>query len=204
MAVSVVDVQCPGCGSPWATTDTFCGYCGRQVLINSMSDMLAMDPRTARSLQQTYENALDNGADTPDLYTALGMAFLRLGLPDRALRQFENAADRQADNSEVYFYTAVAMLSGRTPFRAQMNTIREAERYLGAALKLENRGIYTYLQGYICKDFYERKFLNTRLSSAHYLQRATKDGATQLDVENLFELLDIDLTKAPKLQAAAR
>lgn len=203
MVATVVNVQCPGCGSPWTTSDTFCAYCGRQVLINSMSDMLAMDPRAAAALQRTYEDALDKGSDTTEIRSALGMAFLRLGIPDRALRHFEAAADGRADNSEVYFYTAVALLSGRRPFRSQMRTIREAERYLSAALKLEDRGIYRYLQGYICKDFYERKFLKTPFSSKHHLQQAATTGATRLDVDNLFELLDIDPSGAPQLPAVA-
>lgn len=197
MPTTAVNVQCPGCGEPWATSDRHCQYCGRPVLINSMSEMLAMDARSAKALRSTYEEALGKGADNPELYAALGMAFLRLGLPDRALRHFEDASDREVDNSEVYFYTAVALLAGKRPFRTPISTIREAERYLTAAMRLERRGIYSYLHAYICKDFYERKFLKVPLPAAHHLERAVIEGVTDFDIQGMFELLEIDSSTVP-------
>lgn len=196
MGARAVDVRCPGCGSAWNTHQRFCQYCGRQVLISSMSDLISLDARDLKKHAHTYQEALDEGADDPSLHAALGMCLLKLGLRDRALSHFEDAVLDDIENSEPYFYAAVALLSGKKPFLVPLARIRRAEEYLSAALRLEERGVYAYLYGYIRFDYYERKSLNVEPPSQHYIQLAVSRGVTDLDIRTLFELLEIDPTSA--------
>ncbi len=192
MAVRVVDVRCPGCGSAWSTSQQFCQYCGRQVLISSMSDLISLEARDLKKHVRTYEEALDEGADDPSVHAALGMCLLKLGLRDKALTQFADALLDDVENSEPYFYAAVASLGGKKPFLAPLGAIRRAEEYLIAALRLQERGIYSYLFGYIRFDYYERKSLNVEPSHQYFLDQAVLRGVTDLDIQTLFELLDVD------------
>lgn len=196
VAARVVDVRCPGCGSAWSTNQQFCQYCGRQVLISSMSDLISLEARDLKKHVRTYEDALDEGADDPSVHAALGMCLLKLGLRDKALSHFEDALLDDIENSEPYFYAAVASLGGKKPFLVPLAGIRRAEEYLTAALRLEERGIYAYLYGYIRFDYYERKSLNVEPSYQNYLQQAVLRGVTDLDIQTLFELLEIDPSSA--------
>ncbi|WP_307454603.1 hypothetical protein [Microbacterium sp. SORGH_AS_0344] len=196
MALRAVDVRCPGCGNAWCTDQRFCQYCGRQVLISSMSDLISVEARELKKHVRAYEDALEEGSDDPRVHAALGMCVLKLGLRDNALSHFEEALLDDIENSELYFYAAVASLGGKKPFLVPLAGIRRAEEYLTAALRLEERGIYAYLYGYIRFDYYERKSLNVEPSYQHYLQQAVFRGVTDLDIRMLFELLEIDPTSA--------
>lgn len=192
MAVRVVDVRCPGCGSAWSTDQQFCRYCGRQVLITSMPDLISLEVRDLKKHVRTYEDALDEGADSPSVHAALGMCLLKLGLRDKALSHFEDALLGDVENSETYFYAAVASLRGKKPFLVPLADVRRAEKYLTAALRLEERGIYFYLYGYIRFDYYERKSLNVEPGFQYFLAQSVARGVTDLDIQSLFELLEID------------
>ena len=157
-----------------------------------MSDLISLQARDLKKHVRTYEDALDEGADDPSVHAALGMCFLKLGLLDKALAHFQDALLEDIENSEPYFYAAVASLSGKKPFLVPLASIRRAEQYLTAALRLEERGIYAYLYGYIRFDYYERKSLNVEPSYRHFLDQAVLRGVTDLDIQSLFELLAID------------
>lgn len=192
MVTRVVDVRCPGCGSAWSTNQQFCQYCGRQVLITSMSGLISLEARDLKKHVRTYEDALDEGADDPGVHMSLGMCLLKLGLRDKALSHFEEALLDDIENSDTYFYAAVASLRGKKPFLVPLADVRRAEEYLTAALRLEERGIYFYLYGYIRFDYYERKSLNVEPSFEYFLTQSVACGVTDLDIQSLFELLEIN------------
>jgi len=157
-----------------------------------MSDLISLEARDLKKHIRTYEDALDEGADDPSVHAALGMCLLKLGLRDKALAHFEEALLDDIENSEPYFYAAVAALGGKKPFLAPLSAIRRAEEYLTAALRLEERGVYSYLCGYLRFDYYERKSLNVDPSYRYFLEQAVLRGVTDLDIQTLFELLDVD------------
>jgi tetratricopeptide (TPR) repeat protein len=190
----VVDVRCPGCGSPWSTSEAYCKYCGRQVIINSMSDLISMDARTLKAHTRVFEDALDLGSDDPSIHSSLGMCFLKLGLRSKALEHFEKAMVDDIENSETYFFAAIAELDGKKPFLATLSMVRTAEEYLTAALRLEDRGIYSYFFAYLRFDYYERKSLNCQPGYETFLDDAFRNNVTNLDIQNLFELLGVDRT----------
>jgi tetratricopeptide (TPR) repeat protein len=158
-----------------------------------MSDLIALDARALRNYKRSFENALDEGANGPSLQMALGMCLLKLGLYGKALDHFEAAVIDDVENSEAYFYAAVASLAGKKPFLAPLAVVRSAEEYLNAALRLEDRGIYFYLLGYLRFDYYERKSLNVTPPYAYFLEKSLRQGVTDLDIRNLFELLEVDI-----------
>lgn len=193
MISRAVNVRCPGCGNPWSTDERRCRYCGRQVLISSMSDLIALEARDLRKYTRSFEDALDEGAESAGLHLALGLCLLKLGLRGKALNHFGDAQLENVENSEAYFYAAVASLGGKKPFLASLVAIRTAEEYLTAALRLEDRGIYSYFLGYLRFDYYERKCLNIEPSYKHFLVQAFRQGVTDLDIRCLFELLEVDM-----------
>jgi hypothetical protein len=192
----VVDISCPGCGGPWSTDQAYCQYCGRPVIINSMSDVIAMDARNLKAHTRVFQDALDLGSEDPSIHSSLGMCFLKLGLRSKALAHFEDAMLADIENSETYFFAAIAVLDGKKPFLAPLSAIRTAEEYLTAAQRLEDRGIYSYFVGYLRFDYYERKSLNVEPGYQHFLDAAIRENVTNLDIQNLFELLGVARTAA--------
>lgn len=196
MGSRVVDISCPGCGGPWSTNQANCQYCGRPVIINSMSDVIAMDARNLKAHSRVFQDALDLGSDDPSIHSSLGICFLKLGLRTKALAHFEDAMLADIENSETYFFAAIAVLDGKKPFLAPLSTIRIAEEYLTAAQRLEDRGIYSYFVGYLRFDYYERKSLDVEPGYQFFLGSAIQKNVTNLDIQNLFELLGVDRATA--------
>ncbi|MCW2695098.1 MAG: hypothetical protein JWR62_183 [Modestobacter sp.] len=174
-----------------------CRYCGRQVIISSLSGLRDLLPGDLKSHVRTYQDALAQEPSNPGVALSLGMCFLGLGLYDQALQRFETAIDDDLERSETYFYAAIAMLRGKKAFLAPLATIRASEAYLEAALKLEDRGIYSYFLAYLRYDYYERKSLNCSPSWAALLQQAIAHHVTGEDVRLLFELLRVDPAALP-------
>jgi tetratricopeptide (TPR) repeat protein len=174
-----------------------CRYCGRQVIVSSMSGLADLLPGDLKAHVRTYHEAMRSEPRNPGIALSLGMCYLRLGLYDQALQRFEAAIDDDLENSETYFYAAVTLLCGKKAFLAPLATIRAAEAYIDTALRLEERGVYSYLLAYLRYDYYERKSLNCSPSWTVLLQQAVAHHVTNEDVRLLFELLRVDPSTLP-------
>ncbi|GAB3346386.1 tetratricopeptide repeat protein [Modestobacter lapidis] len=174
-----------------------CQYCGRQVIISSLSSLRDLLPGDLKAHVRTYQDALAEQPRDPGIALSLGMCYLGLGLYDQAQQRFEAAIDDDLERSETYFYAAITLLRGKKAFLTPLATIRAAEAYIEAALKLEDRGIYSYFFAYLRYDYYERKSLNCSPSWADLLQQAIAQHVTDEDVRLLFDLLRVNPAALP-------
>lgn len=111
--LKVQQINCPGCGSPWALDIKKCPYCGRPVIISSFDDVLSMEVNQVNQNIKTY---LNDECKSDEIKTSLAMCYLRLKLFDKALDLFQQVMQNQALNSQIYFYSAVCLLGGKNQF----------------------------------------------------------------------------------------
>jgi hypothetical protein len=129
-------------------------------------------------------------ATGPKEYLERGRRYLQLGHYARALDDFKCAIDGAA-TADGYYLCAVATLSGRKAFLAPLSGIREAEMFLRAAVRLEDRGIFHYFLAYLGFEYYERKSLRSPTPWRRSLMEARNRGVTQEEISTLFRLLTV-------------
>jgi len=195
--MQVVDLKCPGCGSPSSTSQSTCDSCGRQLVITSFSTLHTITPGEVQDYLASYKGALEGDRTDPALNSAIGMCFLKTGAYERAVSHFETALSGSPSNSEPYFYLAVALLKGEKPFVQSRTVIRSCEGYCTSAERLEPRGIYFLTHAWIVADYYDRKFLNPPIPSSELVQQAKSALLTPTDVSTLEDVLGQSLSSLP-------
>jgi hypothetical protein len=117
---------------------------------------------------------------------------------DKAYSAFEKAIESNFDNPETYFYAAISLLSGQKAFLTPRPKIDKIEELMNAAVMIEPRGIFYLFWAYIKQDYYKRKFLKTSPDYQEVLAMANEYGYSELDRENLFNLLCVECPSALK------
>lgn len=194
MAVKVIDLKCSGCGNALAATDTECAYCGNPVIVSSFNAIkdasLPAISKLAKNLER--ELARDPEEQGQEKRFTIGCCYLRLKLYDKAIAEFEAAIENNFDNPEPAFYAAVALLRGKKAFVTPLPLIKKALEYIGAAIMIEERGIFFMYSAYIKYDFYARKSLRISPSYIDDMSRAREANVPPADVQTLFSLLGVE------------
>lgn len=187
MAAAVVNLMCPGCGNPVDTSQEFCKYCGRKVLVSSFGAVSGMSPLELNKSVRSYQRAADM-SDSPEVNKALGLCYTKLKLFDKAAPAFERASEDNYEDSEVYFYHAVCLLGGKKPFLHMRPQINKMMELLQAAIMIEPRGIYYFFLSYIKHDYFARKFFSINPDWRGELATARQLGLANMDVAMFFEM----------------
>lgn len=157
----IIELQCPGCGARVQISQKVCEYCHSPIIVSSMSDIFKMSTVDVSKYSKSYEHNLTENPDNAELNNSLAMCYLKLGFYDKALEKFDKAIEQDLNNSETYLYAAVCILAGRKPFLTPRPEIDKIEKYIDAALMIEEKGLYRYFQAYIKYDYFKRKFFRT-------------------------------------------
>lgn len=192
MAAKVVELNCPGCGSPVDTGQKICKYCKQPVLISTFNSVYEMPAPMINKYANAYRKALAESPDNQELNHSIAMCYLKLKLYDKALSSFEKAMEDNFDNSETFFYAAICLLKGQKAFLTQRAAIDKIEEYINAALMIEPKGIYYYFQAYIKYDYFSRKFYKTTPTYQEALALAQQSGISPFDCQQLFGILGVD------------
>ena len=191
MPPKIVDIRCTGCGNVMDISQKICKYCKTPVTISTFNSVFEMPMPLVNEFASAYRQALGENPYDQTLNNSVAMCYLKLKLYDKALAAFEKAMEDNFDNTETYFYAAICLLKGKKAFLASHDTIDKIEEYLNAAMAIEPRGIYSYLQAYIKNDFYARKHLITEPDWRQAMANAKLAGYSPFDVEELFRILGV-------------
>ena len=192
MAYKVVDLSCPGCGGGVSTGQKECNYCGRPIVITSFSDIQSFSALDLNKYASSYRKALADNPDNDALNMSVAMCYLKLKLYDKALSAFEKTIEDNFDKPDTFYYAAVSLLKGKKAFLALRTDIDKMIEYLNAAIMIEPRGIYHYFLAYIKYDYFERKYLKITPNWQETLQIAIQTGVQQVDIAQLFEVLQVE------------
>lgn len=185
----IVELKCPGCGARVQISQKECEYCHAPVIVSSMSDIFDMSAANVGKYQKSYESDLQENPNSAELNNSLAFCYLKLGFYDKALEKFDAAIEQDLNNPETYLYAAVCVLAGRKPFLTPRHEIDRIEKYINAALTIEEKGLYRYFQAYIKYDYFKRKYFKTSPTWEECLAQAKADGFSPTDVSQLFSVL---------------
>ncbi len=185
----VIEIKCPGCGARLQIDQKECEYCHAPVTISTMADIFSMSAQNISKYQKSYESDLKENPDNAELNNSLAFCYLRLGFYDKALEKFDKAIEQDLNNSETYLYAAVCVLAGRKPFLTPRPDIDRIEKYINAALMIEDKGLYRYFQAYVKYDYFKRKFFKTSPTWEECFIKAKSIGFSPADVNQLFSIM---------------
>lgn len=188
----VIEVTCPGCGAPVDTSTQNCKYCGRPVVISSMSSLAGFDTAALKKYAAEYQKINASNPDNPDIGISLALLFLKLRLFDKAKKYFDLLIEGNPENPELYFYSAISHLSGKKPFLLTRKDIDAICDLLEAANAIEEKSTYHFLLAYVKYDYFFRKKFNIDEPYAGNLERAKELGLSTLDVDQIMELIGQD------------
>lgn len=191
MTYQVIDMKCPGCGSPVNTSYDECPYCARPVIISTFNSVYNMPLPDINKYAQAYSTMLNENSENQELNTSIAFCYLKLKLYPKAQDAFEKAIEANFDNSELFFYAAVCLLSGKKAFLTTRPIIDNIMEYVNAALMIEPKGIYYYFLAYIKYDYFERKHFITSPTYIELLQMANNKGISKYDIDQLYEILNV-------------
>jgi hypothetical protein len=134
----------------------------------------------------------DDPATLATRYFAAGEQHLAVGDCSAAVEDLRQARSYDARNPDTYYLGAIALLGRRSAFRATLETAREVERMIQAAVVLEDRAVFHYFLAYVRFDFYERNSLRPPGPWQASLQYAWSKGVTQPEIDSLFHLLAVE------------
>ena len=192
MAINVVDLTCPGCGSAIATDTKNCPYCFREIVISTFNSVRDMSPLEINKQASAYRKAMVANPDDQTLNMSIAFCYFKLKLYDKAIPCFEKAIEDNFDNSETYFYLAISLLQGKKAFLAPRATIDKIEEYIQAALMIEPKAIYYYFWAYIRYDHHFRKSYRMNPNYQQLLEQAKQARLSMTDVRELYALLGVD------------
>lgn len=185
----VIDINCPGCGAPVDTTIKNCKYCGRPIIISSMSALVDIDTISLKKYASEYQKISKDNPDNADIAISLGLIFLKLRLFDKAKKQFDISIENNPENPDLYFYSAISALSGKKPFLLPRKEIDVICELLAAANGIEERSTYQFLLAYVKYDYHFRKKFSIDEPYFSHLNRAKELGISTLDVEQIMSLI---------------
>lgn len=192
MAIQIVELECPGCGTPITTSTQQCPSCFREIVISTFNSVSNMSPLELNKQANSYRKAMVKNPDDKTLNMSLAFCYLKLKLYDKAIPCFEKAIEDNFDNSETYFYLAISLLQGKKAFLTPRPIIDKAEEYIQAAIMIEPKGIYHYFWAYIRYDHHFRKSYRMSPNYQELLAQAKRYGLSMTDVSELYKLLGVE------------
>ena len=197
--MTVIKLDCPGCGAPVSTTHKNCDFCNRPIIISSLSEIASMSTLEVNKYANAYRKELAANPDNKDLNMSLAMCYFKLKMYDNAAVPFAKAIEDNFDNSETFFYAAINLLKGKKAFVAPRADIDKILEYLNAAIMIEPRGIYHYFLAYIKQDYFDRKYLNITPNWKNELKTALETGLTEDEANQMFELMGVEQPNCLKI-----
>lgn len=190
-----IELECPGCGRPVSIGQKECA-CGRPILISTFNSLGSMSILEVNKYANSFRKALNTAPENKDINRSAGLCFLKLKMYDAAISALDVALKDNFDDPEAFFYASVCRLRGKKAFMASRMDIDKIVELMNAAIMIEPRGIFYFFLAYIKYDYFERKYLNTSPDYKSLLADAKQAGYSELDVTQLFDLLNTTCPEA--------
>jgi tetratricopeptide (TPR) repeat protein len=189
-------IKCQQCGDSYETgkliNGEICPTCDKPYQIKNYRTIAAMAPPQVNKYIAAIQSQLAENPGDKQLNGSLGICFLKLKLPEKALPFFEKAMEDNFADPNPYFYAAICLLKGKKAFLAMRSEIDLIEKYLDAAISLEPRGIFYYFKTYIKYDYYSRKFFRTSPTWQEALVSTNNAGISAEEISEFYQILNID------------
>lgn len=150
-------LNCPNCAANLSQNDSFCEFCGSEVLIRRVSSFHGFSAEKLRKYQSSYQKQ----AVLPGARLGLGLCYLKCGNYSLAKLQFEKAIEESPESPEAYYYRSLAVISGRRIMTISMKEARQIVADLNTALTLDTDfHCARLLLALLCLDYYDANALS--------------------------------------------
>jgi tetratricopeptide (TPR) repeat protein len=136
--ISIVSLECPVCGAPFAPGADRCAYCGSILVLQT--DHPRIDPKALNRAVVSeriaeFRDTLKREPGNVTAHYGLGVAYYNLGLTEAAIRELDHACRLTPENPHIHTQLAVAY---REELRSGEPTARgEMEDHIQYALRLD-------------------------------------------------------------------
>lgn len=180
-------LSCPNCAANLSRNDSFCEFCGSEVLIRRASSFRGF---SAEKLHK-YQSAYRKQADFPGTRLGLGLCYLKCGNYPLAKIQFEKSLEENPESPESYYYRSLAQIGGRRVMTISMKEARQIVADLHTALALDADFIYArLLLALVCLDYYVANALTAPEDGSELLRELS---GSDFDIDEI----DVLETAAP-------
>jgi len=196
-------LTCPQCGAPVQKCAGRCEYCQSEFIVTSLAYLDKFDKEGTSKYVDHYKQLLKDFPDDGELCSAMGICYLSLELYDLAIRSLAKTVQEVPDNADSYYHYALALLRGKRPKLLTLAEIREVERYLNAAIKIDDtKSKYYYLWALVKHDFYRCNGLTIKAPTIEELideaRSKSDDHAETAKMLERIEIGDQDLMNLVK------
>lgn len=195
---------CPQCGAPAELRARRCGYCEAEFVVTSLAALARFDKAGIQKYVSHYRRKLVEEPENAEMRLALGICQLDLGLHDFAMKSFSEAIRIEPESADSYYYLALASFKGRKPKLLTFEEARGIQKYLNAAILLDDsKAIYHSLLLVVKCEFYVKNGLNVPAPSIAETINAIESG--ELDGDEIARMLrHVPVSEESLLQALAQ
>lgn len=170
----------------------------------TLSELDTLDEGTKQQLRLAYEEKVRDFPELAQYHFALGLSYLDQRLYGLSVTHLRRALGKTACESDLLYSIALAQIEGKRPRVLKLATIREIERYLEAAIRLDpGRPHYKLLLAIVKYDYYVCNGLRVPPPDADQLLRdAQRDEPNPQEARLIRE--HIPLPEGPLLSAIRR
>ncbi len=186
-------ITCPQCGAPIKPGATKCEYCGAEFFVDSVSYLEKLDKDKIYRYISYYKNLIDNNLYSGEANLGIGICYLDLQLYTLAIKHLRIAVEQMPGYADGYYYYAVALFKGRKPKILTLSEIRTIERYLNAAVHLNNKSAkYFYLWAIIKYEFYiENGFRDDHPAFEELIKQAQSCTCNRSEVNKMLQWIPL-------------
>lgn len=178
-------LKCPNCGASVSINQTECDYCSSRLFISSFYSIPYF---TDDMLRQQMRDEYKFEDETLELLSK-ALCFLKLRMFKEAEEIYRRIISENIMNDECFFLLCIAMLEGKKPFLHKKNEIDEMILYIENAILLNPKGIYYLVYSYLVKDYYEKKKMRYRNTSAYCMQKSIELGVSEGEKQIIKQLI---------------
>lgn len=199
MTPEVINLVCPGCGSPISTGTKECDCCGRPLVIQTFKTLVDLDKPLTNKYVNEYRKILATDPFNPEINKAMGLSLMKLGLYEQSVTMLDNASTYDLSDADSCFFSAAARLCGKRPAFVKRDVIDVVIRKTEAAKMIEPKGIYDYFIGVVKYDYFYRKGFNISPRWDEHIVMAEENGLSETDIDELNEILGFDSRNLPEV-----
>ena len=172
-----------------------------EIHYHTLSELDNVDAKTKQELRLTYEKKVRDFPEVAQYHFALGLSYLDQRLYGLSVTHLHRALGKTARESDLLYSIALAQIEGKRPRVLKLSTVREIEKYLEAAIRLEpGRPHYKLLLAIVKYDYYVCNGLRVPPPEIDQLLRdARRDKPDPQEVRLLRE--HVTLPEGPLLSA---
>ena len=163
---------CPQCGAPAELRARRCGYCEAEFIVASLAALDHFDKSGIQKYVSHFRGKLVEEPENAELHFALGVCQLDLGLHEHAVKSFARGIGILPEHADGYYYLALAVIHRRKPKLLTFEEVRAIQRYLSAAIQLDDsKANYHCLLLVVKYEFYLKNGLSVPPPGIAEIQR---------------------------------